>query len=54
MGANKDQRFGCDCGAEVVYTKDCPQPWEHDPRCVCGREMEPLAQRTGDTYPPSG
>lgn len=54
MGAQKDQRFGCDCGAEVVYTKDCPAPWERDaPRCVCGRDLRALAQETGDTYPPA-
>ncbi len=54
MGARKDQRFGCECGAEIVYTKDCPQPWRHNPRCVCGREMEALAAETGETYPPVG
>lgn len=53
MGASKDQRFDCECGAEVVYTKDCPEPWEQDPRCVCGRSMRALGVETGDTYPPT-
>ncbi|HEX2028194.1 MAG TPA: hypothetical protein VHF25_09375 [Nitriliruptorales bacterium] len=51
MGARKDQRFDCECGAEIVYTKDCPREWRHQPRCVCGCEMRPLAEATGHTYP---
>ncbi|MDP8962307.1 MAG: hypothetical protein M3N32_11925 [Actinomycetota bacterium] len=51
MGARKDQRFECGCGAEVVYTKDCPDEWLGSPRCVCGREMRALATRVGHTYP---
>lgn len=51
MGARKDQRFECECGAEIVYTKDCPGEWLHNPRCVCGREMRAVAVETGHTYP---
>lgn len=55
MGARKDQRFECECGAEIVYTKDCPGEWLQNPRCVCGREMRSAAAQTGHTYPgPTG
>ncbi len=51
MGARKDQRFECECGAEMVYTKDCPDEWLGNPRCVCGREMRGLAAQIGHTHP---
>ncbi len=51
MGAGKDQRFECECGAEIVYTKDCPGEWLRDPRCVCGRHMRAVATQNPHTAP---
>ncbi len=51
MAGRKDQRFECECGAEMVYTKDCPGEWLQNPRCVCGRHTRAVATHKRHTYP---
>jgi hypothetical protein len=51
MGAQKDDRFDCECGAVLVYTKDCPQDRAQDPTCVCGRTMRPLGPDHSERNP---
>ncbi len=51
MGADKDQRFECECGAEIVYTKNCPGEWLHNPGCVCGSQTRAVATQVRHPYP---
>jgi hypothetical protein len=47
MGTRRDARFECGCGAIAVYTADCPREATGKPRCVCGQEMQPIAESHG-------
>ncbi|MBW3578140.1 MAG: hypothetical protein KY462_10460 [Actinobacteria bacterium] len=36
MGVEAGQKFLCECGAKVKYTKACPEPTAAPFTCVCG------------------